>query len=123
MSPQPCIRCGRPGKEDHHPTGRDDEDCYLDEDLVVWHCRPCHQHVHNVLRTLELDRVAGPLSVPERVELRLRRLAVFLVGLGPPWSLLSGPLAAAFSRWADQLAVHTRRLDSRYPDWRIDPAE
>jgi hypothetical protein len=122
MNP-PCIRCGRRGEEEHHITARDDHGEHLDEDLLVWLCKPCHKHSHNTLRILELDRSGGPLSVPERVELRLRRVAAFLVGLGPPWTLLSGPLAAALSRWADQLAGHTRGLDHHYPDWRTGLAE
>jgi hypothetical protein len=92
----------------------------LDDDLVVWLCRVCHLHAHNTLRILELERAVGPLSAVERVELRLRRVAAFLAGLGAPWGVLTSPLAAAMSRWADELAGQARSLDRRYPGWRAD---
>src|SRR4051794_26387461 len=122
MNP-PCVRCGRRGDHQHHPTGSDEHGERLDDDLVVWLCRACHLGAHNTLRILELERTPGPLCVVERVELRLRRVAAFLVGLGAPWTLMSGVLAKAMNGWADELAGHTRGLDHRYPDWRIETAE
>jgi hypothetical protein len=92
----------------------------LDDDLVVWLCRACHLHTHNTLRVLELERAIGRLSAVERVELRLRRVAALLTGLGGVWSVLAVPLAAAMSRWADDLAGHSRCLDRHYPGWRTE---
>jgi hypothetical protein len=115
----PCFRCGKRGEHDHHLTLRDDRGERMDDELVVWLCGVCHKQAHNVLRILELEYVRGPLSVPERIEVRLRRVAAFLALLGVPWSPLTAPLATAMTRWADDLAVHTRDLYTRCPDWRL----
>jgi hypothetical protein len=72
-----------------------------------------------VLRILELQEAPTGLTCPERVELRLRRVAAFLASLGMPWTILTTPLAVAMKRWADELARHTRALDSHYPNWRM----
>ncbi|MGH3427235.1 MAG: hypothetical protein ACRDQZ_06665 [Mycobacteriales bacterium] len=118
MTRAPCTGCGRPGVHEHHLTLRDEHGRRLDEDLVVWLCKACHLGEHNTLRILELERAVGPLTVVERVELRLRRVAAFLVRLGVPFRVLCGPLGVAMSRWADDLAGHTRGLDLRFPNWR-----
>ncbi len=117
MTPR-CVRCGGRAKDDHHLTGRDDHGEYLDPELAVSLCRSCHIAEGNALRVLDLERVVGPLSRPERVELRLRRAAVFLGRLAAKWGLLCGLAAAALTRWADELAEHTQRLDRRDPKWR-----
>jgi hypothetical protein len=119
MTRQPCTRCGRPGEHFHHLTLRAENGERLDDDLVVWLCKPCHLGEHNTLRILELERAVGPLTVVERVELRLRRVAAFLIRLGVPFSVLCHPLGVAMSRWADDLAGHIRGLDQRYPGWRV----
>jgi hypothetical protein len=113
-----CVRCGQRSKDDHHLTVRDDHGDYLDADLKVPLCRSCHNAEHDALRVLDLERALGPLSLPERVELRLRRLAVFVARLAVRWGPLFGFAAAALTRWADELAEHTQRLDRRHPGWR-----
>jgi hypothetical protein len=118
MTKPPCIRCGRRGEQQHHLSGRDEGGDQMNDDLVVWLCRPCHLGDHNTRHILELEGVAGPLSIPERVELCLRRVAAFLAHLGAPWDVLSGSLAAAMSGWANDLAAHRLKLDKHYPDWR-----
>jgi hypothetical protein len=115
---RPCVRCGRRGDHQHHLTLRDECGKRLDDDLVVWLCRVCHLHAHNVLRILELERAVGPLSAVERVELRLRRVAAFLAGLGAPWSVLTDPLAG-HPHHAPPSGLHnprsTHRLQSAQP--------
>ena len=118
MTPR-CVRCGAKGDHEHHLTLRDDRGDRMDDDLVVRLCKTCHKQAHNVLRILELQDARPALTCPERVELRLRRVAAFLATLGMPWTFLTMPLAAAMARWADELAGHTRALDTRFPDWRL----
>jgi hypothetical protein len=114
-----CMRCGKPGTEEHHLSGRDDTGTQMNPELVIALCRPCHRGDHNTRQILELETVPTR-SIPERVELCLRRVAAFLAGLGAPWDGLCGPLAAAMSGWADDLAKHRYKLDARYPDWRTE---
>lgn len=112
-----CFRCAKRGAHQHHLTLRDEHGERLDDALTVPLCHNCHYAEHDWLHLSDLQRAAGPLSLPERVELRLRRLAVFFARLTlfEPFSL---KLAAALSGWADELARHTRDLDQRCPRWR-----
>jgi hypothetical protein len=112
-----CFRCGKRGANQHHLTLRDENGERLDDALTVPLCHNCHCAEHDWLRLSDLQRAPGPLSLPERVELRLRRLAVFFERLVmfAPFSL---KLAAALSGWADELARHTAGLDRCYPRWR-----
>jgi hypothetical protein len=91
----------------------------MDPDLVVWLCQPCHKGDHNTRHILDLEHVATP-SIPERIELCLRRVAAFLGDLGDPWAILTLRLASAMAGWADDLAAFRLRLDARYPDWRAE---
>src|SRR3954454_16196616 len=118
----PCLRCGRPAAEEHHLSGSDETGSHIDPELVVWLCPPCHRGDHNTRHILDLEKVSGTLSVPERIELCLRRVAAFLASLGEPWAILATRLAAAMSGWADDLAAFRLKLDDRYPDWRAETA-
>jgi hypothetical protein len=98
-------------------------------------CRDDHELVHDDWRTLGIDdrlstnereqaRAAGPLTFVERVEIRLRRTAVFFSRLaarhpGCPWL---ATMAEALKRWADELKRDTDARDRRDPGWRGDPA-
>jgi hypothetical protein len=119
MKPR-CVRCGRPADEEHHLSGSDDTGAHMNPELVVCLCRPCHRGDHNTRHILELEHVKGRLTVPERIELCLRRVAAFLATLGAPWTVLTEPLAGVMSGWADDLATFRFKLDGRYPDWRAE---
>jgi hypothetical protein len=114
------MRCGRVAAEQHHLSAKDDTDTHMNPELWVWLCKPCHLADHNTRHILELQHVTGRLTVPERIELCLRRVAAFLGSLGDPWSVLTLPLAGAMSGWADDLAGFRQLLDGRYPDWRAE---
>ncbi len=116
----PCVRCGSPGDHHHHPCGSDDAGAHMNPEFVVWLCKPCHLGDHNARHILELEYAKGRLTIPERIELCLRRVAAFLTSLRDPWAPLTTPLAVAMSRWADDLAGFRRRLDVRYPGWRTE---
>lgn len=92
----------------HHPTGALGA-IHLDPDLVFELTDDEHGREHKVRGLLGLDRGVQATTAAERVELRLRRLAVFLVVTLVPL-LLEGPLrsfivslAEHFVSWADEL--------------------
>ena len=107
-----CLRCGDPGVELHHPTGRT-----FDADLEAPLCPLCHRSEHRTWATLGL--ALPTTSTPfEAVEVRLRRLAVFFAGCADGGHPVYGPLARALERWADLLAEGMCRLDHALPAWR-----
>ena len=58
----PCLFCGAPAKELHHPTCRlDPGSPYLDASFVVALCIPCHRAEHVAWRAAGLDGIADPL--------------------------------------------------------------
>jgi hypothetical protein len=70
MNRQACLFCGHRPVHLHHVTGRPGPGLpYLDSDLVVPLCRPCHHREHVVLRRLRLEW-------PTTDVLRHRRLRV-----------------------------------------------
>ena len=90
-----CAVCDREGLwRGHHLTGRDDADTYLDVDLIVPLCHDHHMLCHDDWHTLELVGIDHRLTLIERVELRLLRIAAALSRIDP-----------------DRLA----------PEWRSDP--
>jgi hypothetical protein len=113
-----CVLCKRPAKDQHHPTLRDAQGERLDDELKVPLCRSHHLAAHNKLRVLDLQRAYGGGSGVERVELRLRRMAVFLADMAPTYGEFFMLLAAAMTRWADELQQDGRALDRRDPSWR-----
>jgi hypothetical protein len=122
-----CAYCGVEGAMGHHVTGRDPQLQYLDPRLTIQLCHDHHQLVHDDLRAVGADDpvAKAPRQLPfvERVEWRLRRLAVVLGRLAtavPDWGWL-GSLAASAKRWADELASDIRVRDARDPGWRSDP--
>jgi hypothetical protein len=114
-----CFRCGSTRAELHHVTLRDGAGVRLDPDLVVPLCHDCHWQDHDFLRALGLQYAEGGLAIVERVELRLRRVAVFgyRMSKGDPASFWYR-LANAAAQWADELRAHTSRLDQTTPEWR-----
>ena len=119
-----CSFCGREGLwRPHHPTGRDHQGDYLDEDLTLAACHDHHSLCHDDWYTLGLDKVDRPQSLVELVAFWLRRLSCCLARLDASnggdtfWGALAQPLA----RRADELALFVRRLDERDPTWRDDP--
>jgi hypothetical protein len=122
-----CAYCDAEGAMRHHLTGRDPQLRYLDPRLTLPLCHDHHQLIHDDLRVVGVDDPATGTSrrLPfvERVEWRLRRLAVALGRLAralPDWRWL-GTLAASAKRWADELAWDIRVRDTRDPGWRDDP--
>ena len=114
-----CLRCGAPSQERHHPSGRI-AGAYADPELAVDYCQACHDAEHAIRARLELDKGRSPASVPERIALLLRRVAVTLGRLGG--ASLFGPflaaLAAAMIGWAVALEVFVASLDRALPAWR-----
>ena len=98
-----CLYCGSDRPLHHHITGRDHEDRYFDPQLVSPLCHDHHQCEHDVLRILELDDVTRELSPVERIEWRIRRLAVHLQSV-PMSAPLQARIVVALRSWADELA-------------------
>jgi hypothetical protein len=125
-----CLVCTCRGSLGHHPTGRDPQGVYLDPDLKLPFCHDDHELAHDDWRMLRIaDPARGgegavPLTLVERVELRLRRLAATtgrLAAACPGWVWI-GELARSFKRWADELALDIRARDQRDPGWRAGGA-
>jgi hypothetical protein len=129
-----CPFCGGDASVGHHMTGRDRDDRYLDPRLAPSTCHDDHELIHDDWRTLGVDdrlskkereqaRAAGPSTLVERVEMRLRRAAVFFSRLAaqhPEWPWLAAT-AEALRRWADELARDIAARDQRDPGWRDEP--
>lgn len=119
-----CTVCARDGRwQANHLTGRDDKDNYLDPDLTNPMCHDHHTLWGDDWYTLEIAEVAERLTLVERVELRLRRLAQGLarIDAGQGGNTLWGSLAAAAASWAKELDRFHRALDEQCPDWRSHP--
>jgi hypothetical protein len=92
----------------HHPTGALDG-VHLDPELVFDVSHEEHDAEHKVRGLLGLDRGASASTSVGRVELRLRRLAVFLVETFAPRLPEGAPkalvllLATHVESWADDL--------------------
>jgi hypothetical protein len=118
-----CIFCGRPVERIHHPTGKDKHNRYLDRQFTVPVCHDHHELLGDDRHTLDLETPGAPLTWLDRVELRLRRLAVDAARLATShpnnrWIALAAELLV---RWAGELAAFRRHLDERDPGWREDP--
>jgi hypothetical protein len=123
MSAPRCIHCGRPAERRHHPTAKDHQDRYLDPEFAVPFCHDHHELLGDDRLTLGVEIAAGPLTLLDRVELRLRRMGIDAARLAQRypdnrWFSLAATLLA---RWAGELAAFRRNLDRRDPDWRTDP--
>jgi hypothetical protein len=125
-----CLVCGATECLRHHPTGRGPDGRYLDPDLRLPYCHDNHELSHDDWRLLGIQ--AGEqghvserqLAFIERVELRLRRLAVTagrMADAHPEHRWLAA-LARALKRWADELARDIAARDRRDAGWRSDPA-
>ncbi|MGA2165215.1 MAG: hypothetical protein ABSH36_12195 [Solirubrobacteraceae bacterium] len=127
MSTQ-CLYCAGDNALRHHPTGRDNQGSYLDSGLMLPFCHDHHELIHDDWRTLDIqdsdsgERSAPRLSLVERVELRLRRLAATAgrIAAAFPRCAWIGELARSFKRWADELACFIAALDRRDTEWRSD---
>src|SRR5579862_9294448 len=118
-----CSYCGRAVERLHHPTGKDEGNRYLDREFTVPTCHDHHELLGDDRRTLGLEATDAPLTLLDRVELRLRRMAIDAARLarahpGNRWFELAAKLLA---RWAGELAAFRRHLDVRDPTWRDDP--
>ncbi len=63
------------------------------------------------------------MTLIERVELRLRRIAAALsrIDAGQDGGTLWGKLASAFVVWANDVRKFRINLDRVAPEWRVDP--
>lgn len=101
-----CAYCGREGRwQNHHLTGKDDQNRYLDPKLTVPACHDDHTLSSDDWNTFRLMTVDGSLPWVERVELRLRRLGCEFarMDLAQGGETLWGRLAEACARWANEL--------------------
>jgi hypothetical protein len=125
-----CLTCGATECRGHHVTGRDPDGRYLDPDLRPPYCHDHHELSHDDWRTLGIQNVARgqeaapQLTLVERVELRLRRLAAAAArqAAAHPEHQWIAALARALKRWADELARDIAARDRRDAGWRSDPA-
>lgn len=118
-----CIYCGRPAERRHHPTGKDHEDRYLDREFTVPVCHDHHELVGDDRRTLGLEVSERPLTWLDRVEVRLRRMAIDAARLAHryPDNVWFRRAAELLARCAGELAAFRHHLDARDPNWRDDP--
>ena len=118
-----CTVCGRVGAwEQHHPTGRDQRDRYLDPTLTMPLCHDHHTLVHDDLHTLGLSHADERPTLIESIVVCLRRLAAVLarVDATRPVVTFWGLLADAMTGWADALTSTVECWDARDPRWRQD---
>ncbi len=116
----PCVRCGDPATQLHHVTGRGADSEQLDDELVLPVCPDCHDLIHEELR---LEGIHYPLirnSIIERLERRLRRLAINLARIADKaWpQVFVGLIALNCLKWAEELAMLVKLLDRWNPAWR-----
>jgi hypothetical protein len=116
-----CQVCRRaPGQRDHHVTGRGQDGEYLDSELKPPLCHDDHELCHEDLRRAGLDRPCQARTFVERVEYRLRRVALFFGRLAEADrnQLFYAWLAQRLEVWANDLARHIASLDRYLPAWR-----
>jgi hypothetical protein len=110
MSRRLCALCDwRAIQAGHHVTAE-----ILDPDLLVDVCHNHHMLVHDDWLTAGVGAKRMPDNVLERLELRLRRVALFLgrlqaTGFGGEFIRL---LAVSIGQWADEVAWIIRMLDA-----------
>ena len=90
-----CLYCGALATDQHHLTGRLGRR-YLDPELTIWLCKPCHGTEHRAWRLWGLDAIDDPSRA------RLRRLAFFDARL----CHLDRPVDVPASTWAGLAACH-----------------
>ena len=130
MSDFVCY-CGRPADELHHPTARvaGEGSPYLDPDFRVPACHDDHALIYDDQRRmadLEPDLGRDDVTILDRLEVRLRRVAAFVGRVGEILQIagliaLVAGLATHVERWANELAVAIAILDSSVPGWRTLP--
>jgi len=105
-----CAYCGSEDVTGHHITGRDTQLQYLDPRLTVPLCHDHHYLAHDDLRVAGVDDPAAGTSprLPfvERVELRLRRLAVALGRLAPRSPIGRGLVGWRLARSDGRTSLH-----------------
>jgi hypothetical protein len=123
--------CGKPADELHHPTARvaGESSPYLDPGFGVPACHDDHALVGDDQRRmadLEPDLARGDVTILDRLEVRLRRVAAFVGRVGEALGLaalvaLLVSLATHLERWANELGTAIAILDSAMPGWRTLP--
>lgn len=115
-----CSTCDHIAQHDHHLTGRGGDGEQLDPSLTVPVCFDCHDLLHDHLRLDQVDRPLANTSVPEVIERRLRRMAIFLSEVAQWQSSLVWVAAVAIKldAMADQLRRHIAMLDRNFEGWR-----
>lgn len=115
-----CVLCGGPSEQGHHVTGRGPDGRQLDDAFTVPVCGEDHDLLHNDLRRMGVDHPLKTTSVPEHIERRLQREALFLSRLAEaqpsfPWVATS---AGAVMSWANDLCRFVARMDHLMSGWR-----
>jgi hypothetical protein len=123
--------CGQPADELHHPTARvsGDGSPYLDPDFRVPACHDDHALIYDDQRRmadLEPDLARDDVTILDRLEVRLRRVAAFVGRVGELLQIaalvaLVVGLATHFEGWANELGTAIAILDSAMPGWRTLP--
>lgn len=130
MSDSVCF-CGRPADELHHPTARvaGDGTPYLDPEFRVPACHDDHALAGDDqlrMADVEPDLAREDVTIIDRVEVRLRRVAAFsgriaeVLPLAALVTLIAG-WGTHLERWANELASAIAILDAAMPGWRRLP--
>lgn len=123
--------CGAPAEELHHPTARvaGDGSPYLDPGFRVPACHDDHALIYDDQRRmadLEPDLARDDVTILDRLEVRLRRIAAFVGRVGEVFQIagliaLLIVLASHVEHWANDLAAAIAILDAAVPGWRTLP--
>jgi hypothetical protein len=116
-----CEVCRKARRQrHHHVTGRGADGQYLDAELTAPVCHDDHELCHEDLRNADLDRPCRARTLVERVEYRLRRMALFFGRMAEANrnDFFYGWLARRLEVWANELARHVAGLDRYFPAWR-----
>ena len=74
MKLPPCLRCGRPGEERHHPEGKSASGRHFNPGRWISLCTRCHALIHKDLQPRGLDDDAKDLATRDTGELRCSRV-------------------------------------------------
>ena len=122
MSDERCLLCSEPPEDNHHVTGTDAGDAYLDPGLTGPLCHDCHELVGDDAHTAGMPTPETTDTFLGSLKLRLSRTASF-VGrvaecLPEPFASFFALLATHLARWAARLHDSITVLDENLPQWR-----